>query len=169
MVPQDPINEHIRVPEVRVIGDAGEQIGVLPTTRALELARERELDLVLVAPNAQPPVARILDYGKYAYQKEKELKKQRAQNKGGDVKTVKLSVRIGKNDFDIRVQQAKKFLDNGDKVKVELQLRGREKQHPDVAHKIVSDFLATVGTLRPFKTEQPVKKMGGTFSALITP
>lgn len=152
-----------------MIDEAGEQLGVLPTAQALATARERELDLVLVAPQAQPPVARILDYGKYTYQREKMLKKQKAQNKGGDIKTIKLSVRIGKNDLDVRANQVKKFLEGGDKVKIELFLRGRERQHPDVADKIMGDFLEIVKTLQPYKVEQPIKRMGNTFLALITP
>lgn len=164
-----PQNEEIRVPEVRLVAENGDMVGVIPTSQALAMARERELDLVLIAPTAQPPVARLADAGKLAYQREKMLKKQRAAQKSSDIKTIKLSVRIGENDFDMRVAMAEKFLSRGDKVRVEVQLRGREKAHPEVGREVGERFLKALASVKPYKVEQPLKKVAGTFAAQVTP
>ncbi len=164
-----PQNDQIRVPEVRLIDEHGEMLGIMPTPQALALAREREVDLVLISPQAQPPVAKLADAGKLAYQREKLLKKQRAAQKNSDLKTIKLSVRIGENDFNMRVAMAEKFLSRGDKVRVEVQLRGREKAHPEVGREVAERYLKALAAVKAHKIEQPVKKMGGVFSAVVTP
>ena len=123
------INEQVRDREVRVISSNGEQLGIMSSKEAMKLAREAELDLVKIAPNAKPPVCKIIDYGKYRYElarKEKEAKK---KQKTIDVKEVRLSPNIDKNDLNTKVNQARKFLSKGDKVKVTLRFRGRELAH----------------------------------------
>ena len=134
------INEQIRDKEVRLIGTEGEQLGVMSAKDAMKLAREAELDLVKIAPKAQPPVCKIIDYGKYRYElarKEKEAKK---KQKTIDVKEVRLSPNIDTNDLNTKVNQARKFLAKGDKVKVTLRFRGRELAHVNQSKVILDDF-----------------------------
>ncbi|MCH8087147.1 MAG: translation initiation factor IF-3 [Chloroflexi bacterium] len=123
------INEKITAPELRVVVDEGEHMGVVSTEVALARAKELELDLVVIQPKAEPPVAKIIDFGRYKYDKEKEAKLQKSKQKTVEVKGVRLSIRIGQHDIDVRKEQAKKHLDNGNKVKVEIILRGRERRH----------------------------------------
>ena len=123
------INEQIRDKEVRLIGEDGEQLGVMPARDAMQLAKEAELDLVKIAPTAKPPVCKIIDYGKYRYElarKEKEAKK---KQKVIEVKEVRLSPNIDTNDLSTKMGAARKFLEKGDKVKVTLRFRGREMAH----------------------------------------
>ena len=123
------INEQIRDKEVRLIGEDGEQLGIVPGKEALRMAQEAELDLVKIAPTAKPPVCKIIDYGKYRYElarKEKEAKK---KQKVIEIKEVRLSPNIDTNDLNTKVGAARKFLEKGDKVKVTLRFRGREMAH----------------------------------------
>ena len=134
------INEQVRDREVRVISSNGEQLGIMSSKEAMKLAREAELDLVKIAPNAKPPVCKIIDYGKYRYElarKEKEAKK---KQKTIDVKEVRLSPNIDKNDLNTKINQARKFLSKGDKVKVTLRFRGRELAHVNASKYILDDF-----------------------------
>ena len=134
------INEQIRDREVRLIGPDGEQIGVVSSREAQKIADEAGLDLVKIAPNAKPPVCKIIDYGKYRYElarKEKEAKK---KQKTIDVKEVRLSPNIDKNDLNTKINQARKFLSKGDKVKVTLRFRGRELAHVNASKYILDDF-----------------------------
>lgn len=136
------INEQIRDKEVRLIGSDGEQLGVMPAKDAMKLAKEAELDLVKIAPNAKPPVCKIIDYGKYRYElarKEKEAKK---KQKTIDIKEVRLSPNIDTNDLNTKINQARKFLSKGDKVKVTLRFRGRELAHVNQSKVILDDFAA---------------------------
>ena len=134
------INEQIRDREVRLIGPDGEQIGVVSSREAQKIADEAGLDLVKIAPNAKPPVCKIIDYGKYRYElarKEKEAKK---KQKTIDVKEVRLSPNIDKNDLNTKINQARKFLSKGDKVKVTLRFRGRELAHVNSSKVILEEF-----------------------------
>ncbi len=134
------INEQVRDKEVRVIDQDGEQLGVMSAKEAMKLAREAELDLVKIAPNAKPPVCKIIDYGKYRYElarKEKEAKK---KQKTMEVKEVRLSPNIDVNDLNTKANQARKFLSKGDKVKVTLRFRGREMAHKDVGREVLNAF-----------------------------
>ena len=134
------INEQIRDREIRLIGQNGEQLGIMSSKEAMKLAREAELDLVKIAPNAKPPVCKIIDYGKYRYElarKEKEAKK---KQKTIDVKEVRLSPNIDKNDLNTKINQARKFLSKGDKVKVTLRFRGRELAHVNSSKVILEEF-----------------------------
>ncbi|MGN0438694.1 MAG: translation initiation factor IF-3 [Lachnospiraceae bacterium] len=151
------INEQIRDKEVRLIGTEGEQLGIMSSKDAMKLAKEAELDLVKIAPNAQPPVCKIIDYGKYRYElarKEKEAKK---KQKTIDVKEVRLSPNIDTNDLNTKVNQARKFLSKGDKVKVTLRFRGRELAHVNQTKVILDEFakeLEDIATIdKPAKFE----------------
>ena len=134
------INEQIRDKEVRLIGTEGEQLGIMSAKDAMKLAREAELDLVKIAPNAKPPVCKIIDYGKYRYElarKEKEAKK---KQKTIDIIEVRLSPNIDTNDLNTKINQARKFLSKGDKVKVTLRFRGRELAHVNQSKVILDEF-----------------------------
>ncbi|MBN1326240.1 translation initiation factor IF-3 [Candidatus Falkowbacteria bacterium] len=163
-----PVNERIRIPNVQVITEDGQALGVMQTFKAISLAKEHGLDLVLVAPKAEPPVAKFLDYGSFKYQKEKALKKQKAQQKKIELKEIRLSPRIGKHDLDVRVKQAENFLSRGDKINIVVILRGREMQHQDLAKIVIDDFIKAVGQLISVKIEEPVKKQGNRFGATIS-
>ena len=151
------INEQIRDKEVRLIGTEGEQLGIMSAKDAMKLAREAELDLVKIAPNAKPPVCKIIDYGKYRYElarKEKEAKK---KQRTMEVTEVRLSPNIDTNDLNTKVNQARKFLSKGDKVKVTLRFRGRELAHVNQSKVILDDFaekLEDIATIdKPAKFE----------------
>ncbi|NOX62188.1 MAG: translation initiation factor IF-3 [Chloroflexi bacterium] len=144
------INERIRAPQVRVIDENGVQLGIMAPSEALRLARERELDLVEVAPNANPPVCRLLDFGKYQYEQAKRERQARKAQKQIEVKEIRLRPKTGEHDFQVRVRQARKFLESGAKVKVRVRFRGREIRHPEVAAEMLSEFaqaLADVGEI----------------------
>lgn len=151
------INEQIRDREVRLIGEDGEQLGIMSAREALQRAREAELDLVKIAPTAKPPVCKIIDYGKYRYElarKEKEAKK---KQKITEVKEVRLSPNIDTNDLNTKTNAARKFLEKGDKVKVTLRFRGREMAHMSKSKYILDDFaeaLADIAVVdKPSKVE----------------
>jgi translation initiation factor IF-3 len=161
------VNEAIRYPELRVIADGGEHFGVIPTRKALDLARERELDLVVIQSKTEPPVAKIIDFGKFKYEQDKAMKEQKAKQKTVEVKGVRLSVRIGQHDLDVRKEQAKKHLEAGNKVKVEIILRGREKSHGALGTEVIKDFIESLNTEIPLKTEQPVSRQGGQLTSIV--
>lgn len=165
LIPLYRTNENIRVPEVKLIDENGEFVGNVPIEEALRRAKEAELDLVEIAPKETPPVCRIIGYGKFQYQLEKKIKEQKKKQKTVEVKGVRLSLRIGEHDLDIRRQQAMGFLENGDKVKIELILKGREHQHTDLARKIINDFIAKLG--EDLYLEMPPSKQGGKLLAIV--
>ena len=160
------INGQIRDKEVRVIAENGDQLGVMPGKEAMKLAQEAELDLVKIAPKAQPPVCKIIDYGKYRYElarKEKEAKK---KQKTVEVKEVRISPNIDTNDLNTKVNNAKKFIAKGNKVKVTLRFRGREMAHMQQSKHILDDFaemLAEVAVV-----EKPAKLEGRSMSMVLT-
>ena len=138
------INEQIRDREIRLIGSNGEQLGIMSAREAMKLAEEAELDLVKIAPNAKPPVCKIIDYGKYRYElarKEKEAKK---KQKTDEVKEIRLSPNIDTSDLNTKVNAAKKFLSKGNKVKITLRFRGREMAHIAQSKHILDDFAKEV-------------------------
>jgi translation initiation factor IF-3 len=127
------VNDAIRSPQVRVIDSDGKQLGVLPIREALRLAEERELDLVEVAPNAEPPVTKLMDFGKYQYERAKRERDARKSRKEIEVKEIRLRPKTGEHDLAFKVRQARAFLESGAKVKVRIRFRGREITHPEVA------------------------------------
>ncbi|MCX6098402.1 MAG: translation initiation factor IF-3 [Candidatus Bipolaricaulota bacterium] len=128
------VNERIRVPEVRVIDENGENLGVLATDKAIAIAKERKLDLVEVAPQASPPVCKIVDFGKYYYQQEKRERKQQHRSK---LKEIKLTIKIGEHDFQTKLNRVREFLSNGDMVRISIFFRGREIIHATKGHELL--------------------------------
>ena len=131
------INERINYPELRVVDSDGQQLGVIDRIKALEIASKRELDLVLVSEKANPPVCRIMDYGKYKFEQEKKAKEARKKSHQTEVKEVKMRYKIDKHDYDVRIGQALRFLKAGDKVKCTVMFRGREIQHSNLAETLL--------------------------------
>ena len=134
------INEQIRDKEIRLIGEDGEQLGIMPTREALKMAQDAELDLVKIAPTAKPPVCKIVDYGKYKYEQMRREKEARKKQKTVELKEVRLSPNIETNDLNTKINAAKKFIAKGDKVKVTLRFRGREMAHMQNSKHILDDF-----------------------------
>lgn len=151
------INEQIRDKEVRVIGEDGEQLGIMSAKDAYKMAQEAELDLVKIVPNAKPPVCKIVDYGKYKYEQLRKEKEAKKKQKITDVKEIRLSPNIDSNDLNTKANQARKFITKGDKVKVSLRFRGREMAHMNSSKQILDDFfeaLADVAVIdKPAKVE----------------
>ncbi|GAA0475797.1 translation initiation factor IF-3 [Alkalibacterium sp. s-m-22] len=131
------VNDRIRANEVRLIGKDGEQIGVVQRKEALRLAEEANMDLVLVSPNAKPPVARVMDYGKYRYEQQKKEREARKNQKVVNIKEIRLSPTIDDHDFDTKLRNARKFLEKGDKVKVSIRFRGRAITHKDIGREVL--------------------------------
>ena len=160
------INGQIRDKEIRVIGENGDQLGIMSPKEAMKLAQEADLDLVKIAPKAQPPVCKIIDYGKYRYElarKEKEAKK---KQKTVEVKEVRLSPNIETNDLNTKVNNAKKFISKGNKVKVTLRFRGREMAHVQQSKHFLDDFAQILGEIAVI--EKPAKMEGRSMSMVLT-
>lgn len=138
------VNENIRAREVRLIGPDGDQLGIKKLREALQLAREANLDLVNVAPNAKPPVCRIMDFGKYRYEQSKRAKEARKRQKVINVKEVRLSATIEEHDFQTKLRQVKRFLSKGDKVKCSVRFRGREITHQDIGRDLLKRIAEAV-------------------------
>jgi len=133
------INEQIRVREVRLIDDEGEQKGIVPIQEALKMAKERELDLVEVAPTANPPVCKILDFGKYRFEQEKKLRDSKRNQKVLKVKEIRMQPKIGTGDLDTKAKHVQEFLDEGAKVKVTVRFRGRELAHTELGYDVLKE------------------------------
>lgn len=137
-------NEQIRVPKIRLIGEEGEQIGIVPTAEGIRKAQEAGLDLVEVAPNGDPPVCRVLDLGKYIYTLSKKEKEARKKQRTISVKEIKMSPKIEEHDYQTKLRNARRFIDRGDKVKLTLFFRGREITHQERGEKIIQRFIEDV-------------------------
>jgi translation initiation factor IF-3 len=138
------VNQMIRIPQVRVVDEEGAQLGVMPTPRALEMAQERGYDLVEVAPMAQPPVVRFLDFGQYKYELTKREKENKRKQRSVTFKEVRLTPKIGTGDFDTKVHRAIEFLEDGDRIKVTVRFRGRELTHPEIGRNLIARFVDRV-------------------------
>ncbi|WP_250544565.1 translation initiation factor IF-3 [Canibacter zhuwentaonis] len=138
------INERIRVPEVRLVGPGGEQVGVVAVSVALRLAREADLDLVEVAPNSKPPVAKIMDYGKFKYEAAQKAKEARRNQANTVLKEVRFRLKIDTHDYETKAKRAVGFLESGDKVKAMIQFRGREQSRPELGVKLLKQFAADI-------------------------
>lgn len=144
------INEMIRAKDVRLIGEKGEQLGIFPLSEALELARGHNLDLVEVAPQAEPPVCRLLDYGRFSYEQARKAKQARKSQKSVELKEMRLRPKTGEHDVNFKVKRMRDFLSEGFKVKVRVLFRGREITHPEIAQEMlrsIADGLEDVGTV----------------------
>lgn len=139
------MNGYIRAPEVRVVAPDGEQIGVKKLAEALWLAEQLDLDLVEVAPNAKPPVCRLMDYGKYKYEQSVRDREARKKQTRTTVKELRMKVRIGDHDFEINRRKAEEFLEDGDKVKVTIRFRGREQERPEYGRELLDRLVEELG------------------------
>ena len=161
------MNDDIRVPEVRCVVDGAEALGVVPTNVAKAKAEELGLDIVLISPDAKPPVAKIMDYGKFKYQEEKKKKEQRKNQVKIEVKEIKLSVKIAENDVSYKVKHSREFLEAGKHVKFRVFLRGREMAHPEAAREVllrVWPMVEDLGTM-----DKPPRLEGRYYNMLVLP
>lgn len=141
------VNEEIREREIRVIADDGEALGVIATKEALRIAEEKELDLVMISPGAKPPVCKIMDYGKYIYEQSKKDKEAKKKQKVINLKEIRVSPKIEEHDVLIKSNNARKFLEEGDKVKITVRFRGREAEYSHVGRKILDNFYSRLEDL----------------------
>jgi translation initiation factor IF-3 len=166
---RDPtrINDRIRVSEVRLIDEKGEQVGVVATDRALAYAQEKDLDLVEVAPSARPPVTRVLDYSKYKYEQEQKAKAARKHQQQVNVREIKLRPKIAQNDYETKRGHVERFLRHGDKVKVTIMFRGRENSHPERGRALLDRLFEDLDGLATIE-QQPVQE-GRNMTMLLAP
>ncbi len=159
------VNEQIRDREVRVIGEHGEMLGIMPPREAMKLAEEAGLDLVKVSPKAQPPVCKIIDYGKYRYEAARKEKEARKKQKTMEIKEIRMSPNIEENDLNTKQNAARKFLSKGARVKVTLRFRGREMSHMNASRHILDDFAQSLSDIAV--VEKPAKVEGRSISLIL--
>ncbi|ERN42936.1 translation initiation factor IF-3 [Rubidibacter lacunae KORDI 51-2] len=162
-----PINRNIRFPKIRLISPEGEQLGILTPDEGRRLADERDLDLVLVSDKADPPVCRIMDYGKYKYEQDRRAREARKKQHSAEVKEVKMRYKIDDHDYEVRINQAKRFLKSGDKVKATVTFRGREIQHADLAETLLRRMATDLSELA--ELQQLPKREGRNMNMLLSP
>ena len=165
--PDDLVNERVRFKEVLVIDQNGDQLGVKSSREALDIAYDANLDLVCVAPNAKPPVCRIMDFGKYRFEQQKKAREMKKNSKVVTLKETQLSVTIDTHDKNVKLKRTLKWLEEGNKVKVAIRFRGRQLAHGDLGKKVIDDFVeecAEVGQI-----EKPAKLEGRTLTAILAP
>ena len=160
------INEQIRDKEIRLIGEDGEQLGIMSAKDAMKLAKEAGLDLVKIAPTAKPPVCKIIDYGKYRYEMARKEKEAKKKQKVIDVKEVRLSPNIEENDLKTKANMARKFIEKGDKVKVTLRFRGREMAHMSSSKHVLDDFAELLSDIAV--VDKPAKLEGRSMQMFLT-
>lgn len=134
------INEEIKDKEIRLIGDGGEQLGIMSADEALRIAAEREMDLVKISPGSNPPVCKIMDYGKFRFEQAKKEKEAKKNQRIIEIKEIRMSPGIGENDFNTKLKNAQKFLNDGDRVKASVRFRGREMAHTDIGAELLKNF-----------------------------
>jgi translation initiation factor IF-3 len=161
------INHQIKTPTLRVISEEGQQVGIMKTSEALALALEHGLDLVEVSPVANPPVAKLIDFAKYKYQQKKLEQQQKKNAHKTEVKTIWISMRISEHDMEIKANKVTEFLTDGNLVRIELRMRGREQAFGDQGRQNLQKFLTYIKV--PHKIEVPLKRMGGTWSLTVAP
>lgn len=150
------MNERIRSKEVRLIDDKGVNHGVVETAKALQMAYDADLDLVLINPNQEPPVAKILNYGKYKYELEKRAKEAKKKQHTVDLKEIKMRYKIDTHDYQVRIKSVEKFIAQGNKVKIVIMLRGREMQHSNLAFDLANRFLADIENMHAVVEKRPM-------------
>ncbi|MDQ3397358.1 MAG: translation initiation factor IF-3 [Deinococcota bacterium] len=153
------INEQIRVRQIRLIGSDGAQQGIVDTREAIRQAREEDLDLVLVGEIAQPPVAKIMDYGKYRFELQQQEKETRKRSRQQEMKAIKFRVKIDKHDYETKVNHVRRFLQNGHKVKVTIMFRGRERTHPELGQDILNRVAQDVSELATVESSPSILGM----------
>ncbi|DAA98712.1 TPA: translation initiation factor IF-3 [Candidatus Gastranaerophilales bacterium HUM_10] len=162
------INERIRAKEVRLIDENGNNHGIVPTSQALRMAEEVDLDLVVISPNQAPPVAKILNYGKYKYELEKKAKEAKKKQHVVDIKEVKVRYKIDTHDYEVRLKNIKKFIAQGNKVKIVVMLRGREMQHSSLAIELANRFITDLAN-EPVTVEKKPMVEGRNVTAWLAP
>ncbi len=167
IIKQLRINERIFAREVRLVGEKGEQLGVMPTVQAREIARAHSLDLVEVAPTSVPPVCRLLDYGKYKYQQTKKEREARKGQKVSALREIRLRPKIGVHDFEAKARSARKLLTGGDKVKITVLFRGRENTHPELGWKLIQRMAESLKDISA--TEMPPALEGRRMASVLIP
>lgn len=161
------MNEDIRVPQVRCNVDGGETLGIISTDEAMKIANDMGLDLVLIAPTANPPVAKVMNYGKFKYQEEKKVKEQRKKQTKIEIKEIKLSVKIADNDIGYKVKHAREFIEEGKHVKFRVFLRGREMAHPEAAKEVLDRIWPMMEDIAML--DQPPRLEGRYFNMQVIP
>lgn len=163
-------NYGIHAPIVVLIDEEGNHHGEVEIAKAIAMAKEAELDLVEVNPTINPPMVKIMDFGQFKYELDKKAQKQKTHHKKVDTKGIRLSIRIGEHDLGVRREQAKKFLAKGNKLRIELPLRGRERQHPELARDVINKFVASLEADPEVSivVEEGLTSQGGKFTMLLT-
>lgn len=161
------VNERIRISPIRLIDDEGEQVGIVPTDEARRMARERGLDLVEVAPNARPPVCKLMDYGKHKYEQARKLREAKKKQHNIHVKEVKLRPRIETHDLEFKMRHARRFFEEGDKVKFTLMFRGREVTHPELGIRLLEQVKEELSDVADVETE--IAREGRTMTMVMVP
>lgn len=161
------VNEKIRVPKVRAVDADGQQLGIVETREALRMAEEKGLDLVMVSDKADPPVCRIIDYGKYLFEQKKKVQDAKRKQHNAEVKEVKMRYKIEEHDYNVRLSHAKRFLESGDKVKATIMFRGREIQHSNLAEELLRRMATDLKDLA--EIQQAPKKEGRSMMMLLSP
>lgn len=162
------MNDKIRSKEVRLITQDGENKGVVPTSQALQMAEDADLDLILISPNQEPPVAKILDYGKYKYEVEKRAKEAKKKQHVVEIKEVKIRYKIDIHDYQVRIKNIRKFISQGNKVKIVVMLRGREMQHSTLAFDLINRFIEDLKD-DPINIEKKPQMEGRNVTLIIGP
>jgi translation initiation factor IF-3 len=157
------INNRIKSPQVRLIDEEGKFLNVVSVEEALEKAKEKGLDLVEINPTQNPPIVKIMDFGQFRYEETKKDKIKKI--KKVELKCIRLSPRTGKHDLEVKAKQAKKFFDEGDKIRIEMLLRGRERMHQDIGEKNINELISLLG--ENLKIEQPINRLGNKLSIVI--
>jgi len=165
--PETRVNERIRVPQVRVIGDDGQQVGVLPVREALTLAQSKGLDLVEVSPTARPPVCRIMDYGKFKYEQNLRARKAKKKQHHTHLKEIKMRPKIDDHDYGFKMRHAREFLGERDKVKFTITFRGREMAHTEIGHELMKKILSELTDIAI--VESPPRQEGRSINAVVMP
>jgi translation initiation factor IF-3 len=165
--PEVRVNERIRVPQVRVIADDGQQVGVLAVRDALSLAQSKGLDLVEVSPTARPPVCRIMDYGKFKYEQNRRARKAKKKQHQMQLKEIKMRPKIEEHDYGFKIDHAREFLNSRDKVKVTVTFRGREIAHQDIGYKLIQKVIAALADVS--SVESAPRSEGRTLTAVLMP
>jgi translation initiation factor IF-3 len=161
------INERIRVREIRVIDDTGQQLGIMPPPQALALARSKGLDLVEISPTAMPPVCRIMDFGKYQYEQQKRARAAKKHQKVIEVKEIKFRPKVDEHDYQFKKKHIERFLSDGDKVKATIFFRGRENAHPEIGRRILDRLVTELGEVAV--TESEPQKEGNQLHTILAP
>ena len=161
------INEEILDKEVRLIGDQGEQLGIMSAQEALKIAVEKELDLVKIAPGSNPPVCKVMDYGKFRFEQAKKEKEAKKNQRVIEIKEIRMSPGIGENDFNTKLKNGQKFLTDGDRVKVSVRFRGREMAHTEIGEQLLKDFAAKCADIATL--DKNPKREGRNMSMFLSP